>query len=141
MCKILQAVLILFILQVRSQDSNTNITTVPFTLTENGHIVINAQVNGIEGKFIFDTGSGMNLLTKKFANKIKDLKKTDHFTTGHRATGEEIKSDIWNSNLLKIACFQASKEIFAVYDFPFPLDGLISLTPFKDRAIGVDFEK
>lgn len=113
---------------------------IPFTQTSNGHIIIQAKINDVEGKFIFDTGAGMNLLTKKFADNISDLEKTDHFYTGHRATGEELQVDIWNSKSLKINTADFSNEIFAVYDIEFPLDGLISLTPFKNRPITIDFE-
>lgn len=125
---------------IYSQKNTTEQIKIPFTLTNNGHIIIAAQVNGIEGQFIFDTGAGMNLLTKKFADKVVDLKKTHHFYTGHRATGEELKSDLWNSKTLKIGGFEINNEVFAVYDFDFPLDGLISLTPFKTNQITIDFE-
>ncbi len=113
---------------------------IPFKLTNNGHIIIKAQVNGVEGNFVFDTGAGMNLLTKNFADKVQGLEKTHHFHTGHRATGEAITSDLWQSENLKINNFKITKETFAVYDFNFPLDGLISLTPFKNQPITIDFE-
>ncbi|WP_335966733.1 hypothetical protein [Galbibacter sp. PAP.153] len=44
----------------------------------------------MEGTFIFDTVAGLNLITKKFADKIKILKPTNEFFTGHRATGEAL---------------------------------------------------
>lgn len=109
-------------------------------MTPYGHIIISAEVNGIEGNFIFDTGAGINLLTKEFADKIKDLEKTHHFTTGHRATGEALQLDIWNSKTLEISDFRIKNEIFAVYDFEFPFAGLISLSPFIDKPITIDFE-
>jgi len=114
---------------------------IPFELTPNGHILINAKVNGVEGKFVFDTGAGMNLLIKKFADKISDLEKTHHFHTGHRATGEEIMSDIWNSKLLEISDFKFKEDVCAVYDLDFPIDGLISLTPFINTPLTIDFKK
>ncbi|MCX7548329.1 retropepsin-like aspartic protease [Xanthomarina sp. F1114] len=123
-----------------SQNKLNKQISIPFTLTNNGHIIILCEVNGVQGNFVFDTGAGMNLLTKKFADKVVDLEKTSHFTTGHRATGEEIQSDLWNSKTLKIADFTIHKQVFAVYDFEFPLDGLISLVPFKDKQITIDFE-
>lgn len=113
---------------------------IPFTLSSNGHIIMAAKVNGVEGNFIFDTGAGLNLMTKKFADKVKDLEKTDHFYTGHRATGEAIQSDLWNTKSLIIGEFKISKERFAVFDFDFPLDGLISLTPFQHHPITIDFK-
>ncbi|MDT0676741.1 retropepsin-like aspartic protease [Autumnicola musiva] len=139
MTKLITYILILFTSLSYSQQIPKQVN-IPFTQTPNGHIIIPATINGVEGSFIFDTGAGINLLTKKFADKITDLKETNHFYTGHRATGEEIKSDLWNSKYLEIGNFKIKNEIFAVYDLEFPLDGLISLTPFKDRQITIDFK-
>lgn len=123
-----------------AQQNESGPIDVPFTLTSDGHIIIPAMVNGVEGKFIFDTGAGINLLTQDFADKIKDLEQTNHFITGHRATGEEIQSDIWNSDALVIGGFKVNNAIFSVFDFDFPLDGLIALTPLIDQAVTIDFE-
>ena len=114
---------------------------IPFKLSPNGHIMIKASVNGVPGNFVFDTGAGMNLLTKDFADKIDNLEKTTHFYTGHRATGEAITSDLYQSEVLKIANFSIEDEQFAVYDIDFPLDGLISLTPLQQKAFTVNFEE
>lgn len=114
---------------------------ISFKLSPNGHIMIKASVNGIPGNFVFDTGAGMNLLTKDFADKIDNLEKTTHFYTGHRATGEAITSDLYQSEVLKIANFSIEDEQFAVYDIDFPLDGLISLTPLQQKAFTVNFEE
>lgn len=140
MNKLFATLLILFSTLNYAQEKATEKIEIQFTQTSNGHIIIPAKINGIEGSFIFDTGAGINLLTKKFADKVTDLEKTDHFYTGHRATGEEIQSDLWNSKSLEIGDFKIEKEIFAVYDIDFPLDGLISLTPFKNKPITIDFE-
>lgn len=131
--------LILFFTSLIFAQSNSEQIKIPFTQTPNGHIIIPASINGVKGNFVFDTGAGINLLTKDFADEIEDLEKTNHFYTGHRATGEEIKSDLWNSKYLEIGDFKITNETFAVYDLQFPLDGLISLTPFKDRQITIDF--
>lgn len=137
---IFSIVFILFSTFTFSQGETYGRINIPFILSENGHIIIQAKVNGIEGSFVFDTGAGMNLLTQNFANKVKDLEKTHHFHTGHRATGEEITSDLWNSKTLEIGKFNISQEIFAVEDFDFPLDGLISLTPFLEKPVTIDFK-
>lgn len=140
MTKAIATILILISTLTYSQQKINEQINIPFTMTPDGHIIISAKVNGIKGKFVFDTGAGMNLLTKEFADKIEDLEKTHHFTTGHRATGEEIQSDIWYSKILEIGDFKIKNEIFAVYDLEFPLAGLISLTPFIDRPITIDFK-
>ena len=141
MTRVVTALLILFTTLIHSQAKSLEQINIPFTQTQNGHIIISAEINGIKGNFIFDTGAGTNLLTKNFADKITNLEKTDHFYTGHRATGEQLQVDLWSSESLKIGNLNVEKEIFAVYDIDFPLDGLISLTPFKNRPITIDFEK
>lgn len=140
MTNVFISLLLLFKIFSTAQTNNIEPIKIPFTQTPNGHILIQAEINGISGNFFFDTGAGMNLLTKKFADKIIDLKKSEHFYTGHRATGEEIQVDLWNSKSLRIGNDNFSEETFAVYDIDFPLDGLISLTPFKNKAITIDFE-
>ena len=140
MSKFIATFLILLTTLTYSQKTVSKQITIPFTLSPNGHIIIPATINGIEGQFIFDTGAGMNLLTKKFADQIKDLKKTDHFYTGHRATGEALQSDLWKAKSLKIGDFMVKNETVAVYDIDFPVAGLISLTPFKNKPITIDFE-
>ncbi|GHA26366.1 hypothetical protein GCM10007103_04660 [Salinimicrobium marinum] len=138
-----RAIAVLFILFSTLTYSQQNISEridITFTISPNGHIIIPAKVNGVEGNFVFDTGAGLHLLTQDFADKVKDLEETHHFHTGHRATGEEITSDLWNSETLEIGSFTIEEEMFAVYDFDFSLDGLISLTPFSDKQITIDFE-
>ncbi|HLV13750.1 MAG TPA: aspartyl protease family protein [Xanthomarina sp.] len=109
MNKLFTTLLILCTTLNYSQEKSINKIEIPFTQTANGHIIIPAKINGIEGHFIFDTGAGINLLTKKFADKVTNLEKTHHFYTGHRATGEELQSDLWNSEYLEIGNFKASK--------------------------------
>lgn len=122
------------------QNKTSKTITIPFELLGSGHILVTAKVNNIEGKFIFDTGAGLNLLTKKFANKVTDLKKTDGFHTGHRATGEAIVSDLWDSESLEIGGFTSKAQKFTTIDMEFPVDGLISLLPFKEAPFTIDYK-
>ena len=114
-------------------------TTVPFSLNDQGHILIPASVNGTKGCFVFDTGGGLNLLTKKFADKAGGLERTSHFYTGHRATGEALPLDLWRSESLEIDKFESKAALFTVFDIDFPFDGLISLTSFTETAVTIDF--
>ncbi|MNK22894.1 hypothetical protein D3C87_411760 [compost metagenome] len=113
---------------------------IPFTLTNAGHIMIKAKVNGVEGTFIFDTGAGLNLVTKKFADKVATLKKSDEFYVGHRATGEAIETDLWQTQSIEMGSFKSENQMTSVLDIDFPLDGLISLLPFKDTPITIDYK-
>jgi len=122
------------------QNKTSKTITIPFELLGSGHILVTAKVNNIEGKFIFDTGAGLNLLTKKFADKVTNLKKTDGFYTGHRATGEAIVSDLWDSELLEIGSFSSKAQKFTTIDMEFPVDGLISLLPLKETPFTIDYK-
>jgi len=125
---------------VYSQTKVSKEIEVPFTLTESGHILVKAKVNGVEGNFIFDTGAGLNLITKKFADKVNNLKKTDNFYTGHRATGEELQLDLWEVGILELGLFKSPNQTTTILDIDFPLDGLISLMPFKEAPITIDYQ-
>ena len=107
------------------QNKLAKTITIPFELLGSGHILVKAKVNNVEGNFIFDTGAGLNLLTKKFADKVTNLKKTDGFYTGHRATGEQIVSDLLDSESLEIGGFSSKAQKFTTIDMEFPVDGLI----------------
>lgn len=139
MTKHLPFLMILISTLTYSQEKIADQINIPFTLSENGYIIIPVTINGIEGNYIFDTGAGINLLFKKSAEKITDLEKTNHFYTGHRGTGEGLEIDLWKTNSLNIGDFKASDETFGVLDIEFPFDGLISLTMFKDKQITIDF--
>lgn len=131
---------LLLFLNSFGQDRINKTVSIPFTLLGSGHILVKAKINNIEGNFIFDTGAGLNLLTKKFADNVKDLKKTDGFYTGHRATGEEIVADLWDTKSLEIGNQKLNAEKFTVIDLDFPVDGLISLLPFRNIPITIDYK-
>lgn len=137
--------LLLIIVSISSISTSAQIISkpviIPVDVTTEGHILVKATVNGVEGNFIFDTGAGLNLLTKKFADKLKGLQKTDAFYTGHRATGEAIVSDLWKSQSLRIGSFTTTDQLFTIIDIDFPIDGLISLLPFRNLPFTIDYKK
>lgn len=124
----------------RSQNLTNNPITVPMQVTAGGHLVIKATINGVTGNFIFDTGAGLNLLTKKFADKVSGLKKLDGSYTGHRATGEAMDLELWNVKSMKIGDLDYSNQLFSVLDIDFPLDGLISLLPFRETPLTINYK-
>lgn len=114
--------------------------TLPMQVSDGGHLIIKATINGVEGNFIFDTGAGLNLLTKKFADKVAGLNKLDGSFTGHRATGEALDLDLWNVKSMKIGSLDYTEQLFSVLDLEFPLDGLISLLPFKYTPLTINYK-
>lgn len=135
--------LLLFLMTILSfgQESNLDKIEIPFSLSPNGHILIAAEVNGVQGQFVFDTGAGLNLITKDFADKIKSLQKTSHFYTGHRATGEALQVDLWNAKSLALDDYRLTDQKFAVYEVSLPFAGLISLTAFQNQPVTIDFDQ
>jgi hypothetical protein len=125
-----------------AQDTKIKADKIPFSLTNSGHIIMKVQVNGVEGTFIFDTGAGLNMMTKKFADKIQGLVKSNSFFTGHRATGEALSVDLWQAQNVEIEKqLKLTDEVFAVLDVDFPIDGLISLMPFRNKPFTIDFKE
>lgn len=114
---------------------------IPFEQDPSGHILLKAKINGVEGKFILDTGAGLNVLFKKFAQKTEYIK-TNNFFVGHRATGEEIVAELCTIKTMDIDAYSFTQQQFTVYDMELgDADGLISLLPFMNTPITFDYNK
>lgn len=112
---------------------------IPFELNKSGHIIIKAKINDVEGKFIFDTGAGLNVLFFNFSQKLKN-QKTNNFFVGHRATGEQVNLDLYNAKSVKINNKDFDNQQYAIIDLEAgDIDGLISLQPFRKTAITIDY--
>lgn len=128
--------IIFLIFLVFSLKTNAQI---PFEVNSNGHIIIKAKINNVEGRFILDTGAGLNAIFTKFSNKIKN-EKTNNFFVGHRATGEELNVDLYNAKSMEINSKQFLDQQYTIIDLEFgDIDGMISLQPFRDMPITIDY--
>lgn len=128
--------IIFLIFLVFSLKTNAQI---PFEVNSNGHIIIKAKINNVEGRFILDTGAGLNAIFTKFSNKIKN-EKTNNFFVGHRATGEELNVDLYNAKSMEINSKQFLNQQYTIIDLEFgDIDGMISLQPFRDMPITIDY--
>lgn len=114
---------------------------IPFEINSNGHIIIKAKINDVEGKFIFDTGAGLNAVFTKFSNKIKN-EKTPNFFVGHRATGEELNVDLYNAKSMVVNNQKFNDQQYTIVDLEFgDIDGMISLQPFRNTPITIDYNQ
>jgi hypothetical protein len=117
-------------------------SSIPFTITAQGHIVVKASINGVEGNFIFDTGSGLTAITKKFASKINGLTKEDGDLTLFRATGEKMAVDLYKANALSLGSIVEQNPQLTVVDFNLgEIDGLVSLMSFRNQPFTIDYNK
>lgn len=120
----------------KSQTKNV----IPFELTPSGHILMKAEVNGISGNFIFDTGAGLNLFFKDFAKKL-EIKDSYNFFVAHRATGEAITTPIYYAKDLKIGNRLFKDQLYSTFDLTLKgIDGLISLQAFQDIPVIIDYQ-
>jgi hypothetical protein len=117
-------------------------SAIPFTITAQGHIMVKASINGVEGNFIFDTGSGLTAITKAFASKINGLTKEDGDLTLFRATGEKMAVDLYKVNALSLGSFVEQNPQLTVVNTIFgEIDGLISLMSFRNQPFTIDYNK
>ncbi|MBZ4192213.1 retropepsin-like aspartic protease [Niabella beijingensis] len=113
---------------------------IPFEMSPEGHIMVKAKVNGVEGNFIFDTGAGLTLITKTFSEKVGKLHKQDGSYTGFRATGEQLTADLYDANTLALGNFVEQSPVLTIFDVNLgTIDGLISLMSFKEQPFTIDY--
>jgi predicted aspartyl protease len=87
---------------------NNNYAKIPLNKLASGHLHLSAQVNGVKGKFILDTGAGATVVDNKLKNKFKiTTEETD--SSGAGAGGEMSLQTSLNNSLvigdLKISKF------------------------------------
>ena len=76
-------------------------TTVTFTLIETNHIIIDCKINGVNGKFILDTGASSSCI---------DLLSADKFSLSFEKFKEKTSSA---TNIIK-ETFQSKKNTFEI---------------------------
>ncbi len=114
--------------------------SVPIEVGRHGHIYIEVKVDNVEGRFILDTGAGINVISSKFASKIHGLKEEDGYFTGFRATGEAMRLNLYKVDDIKIGNLIVRGPTVTVLNADLgDFDGLISVTSFRTRPFTIDF--
>src|SRR5699024_1986051 len=96
----------------------------PIEITDEGHILLEAEINSVQGAFLLDTGAGLTAITKDFASQIGGLVKLDRGYTAFRATGERHNIDLYIGNSITIGSVPLQKSSLAIIDADWPIDGL-----------------
>ncbi|WP_293303999.1 retropepsin-like aspartic protease [Pedobacter sp. UBA5917] len=125
-----------------SFSQSTNKNEIPFELLPSGHILVKARVDQVQGSFIFDTGAGLTVFTRKFFDQLKHTKKEDGGYTAFRATGERIDIDLYHVPDFEMGNFKKAEEEISYVDADFGgVDGIISLKFLEAKPFTIDFEK
>lgn len=130
---------LLFILlsyAVYSQDP------IPLEISKRGHIMIKAKINGVEGNFIFDTGAGFHVVSKKFFSKITHAVRDSSFHTGFRHTGERMSGMNYLLNSIEVGDLHQVDPWIAIYAGfdEMGFDGLISCKLIEHQAVTFDLK-
>jgi hypothetical protein len=120
---------------------------IPFHLL-NGYILIDAQVDQVKGKFIFDTGTPLNFMIN---NNLVPLDKDSFVVTGAAGSGQVL--DIYRSDIGRIRITQSDLEFknlknITHTNFSFMQDsiasdilGTIGYGIMKDYVVTIDYER
>ena len=126
---------------------SAQIETLPFELLDNGHVVIQLQVNEDSEKrsFVLDTGATTDLLNKKTAEKLGIVPNYQQTATG--ASGDEVydialsqklrlseKVHIENTHLVLMDLEKLNSKSEREFD------GIIGASLFKKHVSVIDFE-
>ncbi|WP_284462059.1 hypothetical protein [Chryseobacterium sp.] len=111
----------------------------PLNILPSGHLIVQAEVEGKKGNFIFDTGGGVNLFLENFSKNL-DQKDSYNFLTSFRATGEEITVPMFKSKEIIFNGKKFKDTWYATHNMEIKgIDGLISLAMLYDTEFIIDY--
>ncbi|MGI4872134.1 MAG: retropepsin-like aspartic protease [Janthinobacterium lividum] len=114
----------------------------PLEVLPTGHIVVNATVNGVAGRFFLDTGAGVTVLTQQFAQRVPGLQRQDGRFTGFRAIGDRLDLPLYAAPTITVGRYVAAKANCCVYAGEMGgVDGLLSLTAFRHQPFTIEYDR
>ncbi len=140
-------VVFLFILQGCSHTPKSAFAnepeSIPFSYVQEDFIVLPATLeDSVNGKFVFDTGIGINLISLSVCERLH-CKITGSFI-GKRMSGQTLTIPTAHVRSLSVGHHRVTDATVGVMDMEqfFPgkrIDGFISLSVFKNQAFTVDY--
>ncbi len=114
--------------------------TIPVTISKNGHILVKAKINNVEGNFILDTGAGLHVISNRFYQKVRQHVLDSSYFTAFRHTGERLDGMLYqfkDVSLPPLSHENAWVGVYAGFD-EMGFDGLISCKLIEDDIVTVD---
>ncbi|NNJ89516.1 MAG: clan AA aspartic protease [Eudoraea sp.] len=123
---------------------------IPLTLTATHHLEVNARINGVDGRFILDTGAsnscvGLDKTTDfHLVSKESEVKAAGAGATNMEtqlSTKNALKIGDWKQKKLKIILFDLShiNEALAAHD-ALPVDGIIGADVLQKGKAIIDYK-
>lgn len=126
-------------------------TRIPLVLTETNHFEVLAQINGISGRFILDTGASNTCIgidKINFFNLISEASEIK--AAGAGAT--EMETLISNKNSVQLGNWKVKKQKIVLFDLvhvnqaltahnALPVDGIIGADILKKGKAVIDYNK
>ncbi len=111
----------------------------PVNILPSGHLIVQADVEGKKGNFIFDTGGGVNLFLNNFSKDLSQ-KESYNFLTAFRATGEQLTVPMFKSKEIVFNGKKFKDTWYATHPMEIKgIDGLISLPMLYDTEFIIDY--
>jgi Aspartyl protease len=117
----------------------------PLQISENGIILVKAEINGVEGTFVFDTGAGIHTISSKFFKKINPNNtgyKNLPVYTAYTHNGVKLELNYKSFTDLKVGAIIETNPIIAVHEGfdNTPFDGIIGAKLYEKSPIIVDYK-
>lgn len=116
---------------------------IPVELSKHGHILIRAKVNGVEGRFIFDTGAGIHVISQKFFRRAMLVARDSAFNTGFRHTGERLDGYLYRLDALSFGSITQNDPWIGVFEGfdNMDFDGILSCKLIEHHTLTFDHQR
>lgn len=126
-------------------------TKVKLNLTKTNHFEIKAQINGVKGRFILDTGASNSCVGFE-AIETFGLKVVDSEIKAVGAGASNMETKLSEGNVIKIGKWRKSRFKLVIFDLDHvntglinhdanPVDGIIGADILKKGKAIIDYEK
>lgn len=117
--------------------------TFPIQINDYGFIFVDITLNdSVKGKFIFDTGGGVMLVSNKIYKQVESSLKRGEYFTGFRHDGDRLDGELKIFPSVALGNYKLTNVYGGVYPQfdEYGLDGLVSLKQFENQPVTIDFK-
>jgi len=120
-------------------ESNENV--IPFVLFEGNYIILDVAVDdSITGKWGFDTGAGVHVISNKLFRRLNP--RPAGRLTGFRMDGSRLDFDLFQVASIAVGSCREESAYVVTWDLidSLGIDGLLSIKLFENHPVTLDFK-